>query len=200
MLRRATKRHVETEGEASWIVQKEILDLLQIIDGEFLILAPGEIVLNSSSRTSALSLTREGRLTSDPILQLVRAVRRSREYQEATLAIPRGPIGQGAHDLLVRVSPLGDHGLIVVLIFDESEFRRLDAIRRDFVANISHELKTPIGALSILSEAVLGARDDPAAVSKFASRMQMEAKRLTDLVQEIIDLWTFITQDCFMIN
>jgi len=127
-------------------------------------------------------------LVSTPLLNLVRAVRRSNVFQEATVELPRGPIGQGTHDLLVRVSPIGDQGLIVALIFDDSEFRRLDAIRRDFVANISHELKTPIGALSILSEAVLGASDDKEAVEKFAGRMQIEATRLTDLVQEIINL------------
>jgi two-component system sensor histidine kinase SenX3 len=71
---------------------------------------------------------------------------------------------------------------------DESEAQRVHEVRRDFVANISHELKTPIGALSLLSEAVLGAKDDSEAVTKFASRMQIEAKRLTDLVQEIIQL------------
>jgi two-component system, OmpR family, sensor histidine kinase SenX3 len=80
------------------------------------------------------------------LLNLVRAVRRSGVMQEATLELPRGPIGAGTHDLLVRVTPLGDDGLIAVLIFDDSEIRRLDSIRRDFVANISHELKTPIGA------------------------------------------------------
>lgn len=165
-----------------------VLDLLHIIDAEFLILAPGEVVLRSSAHSEALSLVKEGRLVSDPILALVRAVRRSREYQEATVELPRGPVGEGTHDLLVRVSPLGDRGLVVVLIFDDSEYRRLDAIRRDFIANISHELKTPIGALSILSEAVLGASDDPEAIVKFATRMQAEAKRLSDLVQEIIDL------------
>lgn len=165
-----------------------VLDLLHIIDAEFLVLAPGEAVLRSSTHSEALSLVKEGRLVSDPILALVRAVRRSREYQEATVELPRGPIGAGTHDLLVRVSPLGDRGLVVVLIFDDSEYRRLDAIRRDFIANISHELKTPIGALSILSEAVLGASDDPQSIVKFATRMQMEAKRLSDLVQEIIDL------------
>jgi two-component system sensor histidine kinase SenX3 len=61
-------------------------------------------------------------------------------------------------------------------------------MRRDFVANISHELKTPIGALSILAEAVLEAADDPAAIKKFASRMQIEAVRLSELVQEVINL------------
>jgi two-component system sensor histidine kinase SenX3 len=61
-------------------------------------------------------------------------------------------------------------------------------MRRDFVANISHELKTPIGALSILAEAVLEASDDPVAIKKFASRMQIEATRLSELVQEVINL------------
>jgi two-component system sensor histidine kinase SenX3 len=78
--------------------------------------------------------------------------------------------------------------MILVLISDESEARRIEAVRRDFVANVSHELKTPIGALGLLSEAILGAKDQPDAVAKFASRMQNEAKRLTELVQEIIDL------------
>jgi two-component system sensor histidine kinase SenX3 len=165
-----------------------VLDLLQIIDAEFLVLAPGEVVLRSSTHSGALALVKDGRLVSDPILALVRAVRRSREYQEGTVELPRGPVGEGTHDLLVRVSPLGDQGLVMVLIFDDSEYRRLDAIRRDFIANISHELKTPIGALSILSEAVLGASEDPKAIVKFATRMQMEAKRLSELVQEIIDL------------
>ncbi|MDP1712378.1 MAG: HAMP domain-containing sensor histidine kinase [Candidatus Nanopelagicaceae bacterium] len=185
MLRR---RRTSTEIRPTWDVPSGIIDLLQIVDAEYLVLAPGEVILDSSKRTEALGLSRDGRLVSDQVLPLVRAARRSRQYQEATVALPRGPIGEGTHDLQVRVSPIGEQGLIVVLIFDESEFRRLDAIRRDFIANISHELKTPIGALSILSEAVLGARDDPDAIVKFATRMQTEAKRLSDLVQEIIDL------------
>ena len=66
--------------------------------------------------------------------------------------------------------------------------RRLTELKNDFISNITHELKTPIGALSLLSEAVLGAKNDPEAVEKFANRMQTESKRLTDLVQEIINL------------
>lgn len=182
------RRRVRTESQPSSQIPEGILDVLQILDAEYLILAAGEVVISSSNRIDALSLIREGRLSSPPVLTLVRAVRRSNQYQEATLALPRGPIGEGTHDLLVRVSTLGDHDLVLVLIFDDSEFRRLDAIRRDFVANISHELKTPIGALLILSEAVLGASDDPEAIVKFATRMQIEAKRLSGLVQEIINL------------
>jgi two-component system sensor histidine kinase SenX3 len=182
------RQRVATPSQSIGIIPEGIFDVLQILDAEYLILAAGEVVISSSNRVHALSLIKDGRLTSPPVLGLVRTVRRSKKYQEATLALPRGPIGGGTHNVLVRVSALGEHDLILVLIFDDSEFRRLDAIRRDFVANISHELKTPIGALSILSEAVLGASEDPEAIVRFATRMQMEAKRLSDLVQEIINL------------
>jgi two-component system sensor histidine kinase SenX3 len=165
-----------------------IVDLLEVVDAEYLLLAPGEIVIRASDASTILGMVRDGKLVSDEILNIVRACRRSQIAQEATIELPRGPIGEGTHNLLVRVAPIGNQGVIAVLIFDDSEFRRLDAVRRDFVANISHELKTPIGALSILSEAVLEASDDPIAITRFATRMQTEAKRLSDLVQEIINL------------
>ena len=165
-----------------------LVNVLDVIDAEYLILEPGEIVLRNSRDIHSLSLIRDDKLNSEQILNLVRAVRRSNKYQEATLELPRGPVGAGTHELLVRVSLVGSDGLVLVLIFDDSEFRRLDAVRRDFVANISHELKTPIGALLLLSEAVMGASEDPQAVTKFATRMQIEAGRLSDLVQEIINL------------
>ena len=165
-----------------------IVDLLEVVDAEYLLLASGEIVIRASDASTTLGMVRDGKLVSDEILNIVRACRRSQIAQEATIELPRGPIGEGTHNLLVRVAPIGNQGVIAVLIFDDSEFRRLDAVRRDFVANISHELKTPIGALSILSEAVLEASDDPVAITRFASRMQTEAKRLSDLVQEIINL------------
>ena len=76
----------------------------------------------------------------------------------------------------------------LVLVEDLTEARRIEAVRRDFVANVSHELKTPVGALSLLPEAVMDACDDPEAVTRFAGRMQAEAARLSQLVQEIIEL------------
>lgn len=187
--RRAKSQLASASLQSDELVLPEgIADVLSIVDAEYLILAPGEIVVQSSIGVGALSLIKDGRLNSDRLVTLVRAVRRSGVYQEATVELPRGPVGAGTHDLLVRVTPIGNHGLVLTLIFDDSELRRLDSVRRDFVANISHELKTPIGALSILSEAVLGASDDPQAIVKFASRMQLEAKRLNNLVQEIINL------------
>ena len=163
-------------------------DLLRAIDAESIVLTSSDQVIYYSDGIATFNLIKDERIQNKELINLVRAVRRSGIQQDATIELPRGPIGAGTHDLLVRVTSIGDAGLIAILIFDDSEMRRLDSIRRDFVANISHELKTPIGALSILSEAVLDASNDPEAIAKFASRMQSEAKRLSDLVQEIINL------------
>ena len=163
-------------------------DLLHAIDAESVVVTSNDKVIYYSDGITTFNLIKDERIQNKELSNLVRAVRRSGAQQDATIELPRGPIGAGTHDLLVRVTSIGDEGLIAILIFDDSEMRRLDSIRRDFVANISHELKTPIGALSILSEAVLDASNDPEAIAKFASRMQSEAKRLSDLVQEIINL------------
>ena len=169
-------------------VSPAMATLLSNIDAEAIIIGQGDAIIYISENVNNFNLIRDNRIQNDSLQHLVRAVRRSGNIQEATMELPRGPLGTGTHDLLVRVIPLESDGLICVLIFDDSEMRRLDSIRRDFVANISHELKTPIGALSILSEAVLGASDDPEAIVRFATRMQTESKRLSDLVQEIINL------------
>lgn len=165
-----------------------LLETLNLLDGDSMILAPGEIPIFITPGVQTLGILKDGRIQSSELLATVRVVRRTHNQQVGTIEIPRGPIGEGKHELTVKVLPLTKDDLVLVLISDESEAQRVHDVRRDFVANISHELKTPIGALSLLSEAVLGSKDDPASVVKFATRMQSEAKRLTDLVQEIIQL------------
>jgi two-component system sensor histidine kinase SenX3 len=187
-LRTAQVEFTNSAGLSTGQIPESVIDLLKLFDAENIVIGNGEIVISHSEGISTFNLIRDQHLNSESLLRLVRAARRSGQTQEVTMELPRGPIGAGTHDLLVRVSLLGEDGFVVILIFDDSEMRRLDSIRRDFVANISHELKTPIGALSILSEAVLGASNDPEAVTRFATRMQAEATRLTDLVQEIINL------------
>ena len=187
-LRTAQVEFTNSAGLSTGQIPESVINLLKLFDAENIVIGNGEIVISHSEGISTFNLIRDQHLNSESLLRLVRAARRSGQTQEVTMELPRGPIGAGTHDLLVRVSLLGEDGFVVILIFDDSEMRRLDSIRRDFVANISHELKTPIGALSILSEAVLGASNDPEAVTRFATRMQAEATRLTDLVQEIINL------------
>jgi two-component system sensor histidine kinase SenX3 len=165
-----------------------LLETLDLLDGDSMILAPGEVPLFITSGVETLGILKDGRIQSSELIATVRVVRRTHNQQVGVIEIPRGPIGEGKHELTVKVLPLTKDDLVLVLISDESEAQRVHDVRRDFVANISHELKTPIGALSLLSEAVLGSKDDPESVVKFATRMQSEAKRLTDLVQEIIQL------------
>jgi two-component system sensor histidine kinase SenX3 len=165
-----------------------LLQTLAQLDQDAIILAPGEVTIFATEGIDKLGLHRDGRLQSPELIALIRVVRREGLAQTGKIELPRGPIGEGVRDLTVKVLPLGQDDLILILISDESEAARVHEVRRDFVANISHELKTPIGALSLLSEAVLSAKDDPGSVTKFATRMQHEAKRLTDLVQEIINL------------
>jgi two-component system sensor histidine kinase SenX3 len=165
-----------------------LLETLSLLDGDSMILAPGEIPLFITPGIETLGVLKDERIQSSELLATIRVVRRTHSQQVGKIDFPRGPIGEGKHELTVKVLPLTKDDLVLVLISDESEAQRVHDVRRDFVANISHELKTPIGALSLLSEAVLGAKDDPEAVVKFATRMQSEAKRLTDLVQEIINL------------
>ena len=181
-------RKVASENNVNHGLPDVLIKTLQSLEVESIILIPGEEILFQSQGISGFGLMKDDRITSEDLLALVRVVRRKNETHRGTLELARGPIGGGKRQLDVSVSPLNDQGMVLVLISDESEARRIEAVRRDFVANVSHELKTPIGALGLLSEAILGAKDQPDAVVKFASRMQNEAKRLTELVQEIIDL------------
>ncbi|HEX2381714.1 MAG TPA: ATP-binding protein [Acidimicrobiales bacterium] len=75
----------------------------------------------------------------------------------------------------------------VVLIDDVSERRRLEAVRRDFVANISHELKTPVGALSLLAETLLG-EEDADVVGRLAERILAEALRVGRTIDDLLEL------------
>jgi two-component system sensor histidine kinase SenX3 len=178
----------DLEAPEPRILPEMLLETLNLLEGDSMILAPGEIPLFITPGVETLGILKDGRIQSSELLATVRVVRRTHNQQVGTIEIPRGPIGEGKHELTVKVLPLTKDDLVLVLISDESEAQRVHDVRRDFVANISHELKTPIGALSLLSEAVLGSKDDPVSVVKFATRMQSEAKRLTDLVQEIIQL------------
>ena len=92
--------------------------------------------------------------------------------------------------LFVSAMPLrlegNDYGS-VALVDDITEPQRLDAMRRDFVANISHELRTPMGALSLLAETLVG-ETDPEVVSRLAVRVQAEAIRLSDIMDDLLEL------------
>lgn len=96
---------------------------------------------------------------------------------------------QEATAVKVEATPIGISGHVALFLEDLSRSRLVDAVRRDFVANVSHELKTPVGALALLAEAIVAGYDsDPAEVRHFAERMKHESSRLARLVQDLIDL------------
>src|SRR5215203_5335529 len=159
--------------------------VLDVLSSSAVIVGPHDEVLEATTTARSQGLARGSRVAVPEVLDLVRSVRRERAIRGLDLEIVRGR-GATSH-LRVRVAPLPDD-LVVVLADDQTYARRIEETRRDFVVNISHELKTPIGAISLLAEAVEDAADDPPAVRKFAGRLSVESARLTDLVSQIIDL------------
>src|ERR1700732_3816450 len=88
----------------------------------------------------------------------------------------------------VRLLAEEDRRFAVIYVFDDSEVARMEATRRDFVANVSHELKTPVGAMGLLAEALLESADDPETVRRFGDKMHLESQRLANMVTELIEL------------
>ncbi|MEO1065299.1 MAG: ATP-binding protein [Actinomycetota bacterium] len=98
--------------------------------------------------------------------------------------------GPPRRSLRVIGRPLVTDGVLVGAIgyvLDESETERIHAVRRDFVANLSHELKTPIGAVSLLAE-TLQDEDDPDVRRRLLERTQREALRMADIVDDLLEL------------
>ncbi|MEU4151813.1 ATP-binding protein [Streptomyces sp. NPDC026659] len=185
---RDQKRHTRTSLHTDAVLPPGVDTVLSVLRSSAVVLDEADAVVKASSAAYALGLVRGGKLAVEPMLQMARDTRRDGEIRQVELDLPRRGTGRGeALAVSARVAPLGSR-LVLLLVEDLTEARRIEAVRRDFVANVSHELKTPTGALSLLSEAVMDASDDPEAVQRFAGRMQIEATRLTNLVQELIDL------------
>ncbi len=168
------------------MVPPGVAAVLSVLRSSALVVGPDDEVLKASAPAHMLGIVRGSRLAVNDLVEMVHLVRRDGQIREGELVQRRGRSGP-ARNVTARVAPLGSR-LVLVLVEDRTRERRVDAIRRDFVANVSHELKTPVGALNLLAEAVAEAADDPEAVTRFASRMQKESERLTRLVQQIIEL------------
>ena len=164
-----------------------VADVLVVLRSSGIVVDSADEVINNSPAAVAYGLVRGTELVHEELRHLARQVRRDGVIREARLDLPRGPLGQGHTVMHARVAPLGASH-VLLLVEDHTQAARVEEVRRDFIANVSHELKTPVGGLALLAEAVLDARDDPEAVERFASRMQVESARLAQLVKEIVDL------------
>ena len=151
-----------------------IADVLAVLRSSAIVLDSADAVVNNSPAAVAYGLVRGQDLTQPELLELARQVRRDGVIREVELELPKGPAGRPGLVVGARVAPLGSEH-VLLLVEDRTEARRLEEVRRDFVANVCHELKTPVGGLALLAEAVLDAHDDPEAVARFAQRMQVES-------------------------
>ncbi|MDY0945580.1 ATP-binding protein [Frigoribacterium sp. CFBP9039] len=162
--------------------------VLDALESAGVVVDPSGNVLKASPRALQLGLvSAQQHLVHAEIEDLVALARREGEPQADELTLARLPGSEATFVLGVRVAPLGGR-YVLVLAEDRSEGRRLDDMRRDFVANISHELKTPIGAVGLLAEALESASSDPEQVRHFAKSLTREAGRLGRLTQDIIEL------------
>ncbi|WGW12542.1 ATP-binding protein [Saxibacter everestensis] len=162
-------------------------EVLAVLPSAAIVVDAGDDVVKASPTAYTFGLVRGHALASEKLLDLVGRVRQRGLIEELDFEHARGPASKSVRLLHARIAPVGPR-YVLVLCDDHTEARRVEDIRRDFVANVSHELKTPIGAISLLAEAVSDASDDAEAVKRFGERMQRESRRLSSLVKEIIDL------------
>lgn len=168
-------------------ISDDVVSLLGILPMASLVVDAEGNVLRTTPRAEALGLVRRDALAVADVHDLIRACVERGVPQDREIRVRRPPLGRGMLDLRATVMPLTT-GTYVVLVEDLAEERRVDAVRRDFVANVSHELKTPVGALALLAEAILSSADDAESVQRFAERMIVESSRLSSLINDIIEL------------
>ena len=162
-------------------------EVLAVVGRAFVVVDAVDGVVRASPAAYAYGLVRGHTVVHKELLDMTAGVRRDGVILEKQLELPRSPLGQGTIIVQIRAAMLGEE-FILLLADDRTEITRTEEIRNDFVANVSHELKTPVGAISLLAEALESSADDELAVRRFAKRMHKESGRLAALVQDIIEL------------
>jgi two-component system sensor histidine kinase SenX3 len=183
----AARRGQRAVRVATAAVPDGVDQVIDVLGSAGVVLDPSNTVLKASPGAFAFGLVSNQALVHPELATLVDEVRRYGEPLTREITIARGPFGEAQIYLLVRVARLGAR-YVLLLAEDHTESVRLEEVRKDFIANISHELKTPIGAVGLLAEALDYASDDPTQVRRFAKQLTQEADRLAKITQEIIEL------------
>lgn len=182
---RAKRQDLIEELEAVG-AQESLLDSFEVLSTPTVLIDGLNTIIGATESAKNLGFIRDLTIKSPELVDLVRQARRKGEAQAQELQIASGLSNQTLF-VNLRAGLLSD-GKVLLTIDDLTDSKRLDDTRRDFIANISHELKTPIGAISLLSEALQDAADDPEMAKKFSKDLHRESQRLAHLVQDIIEL------------
>ncbi|MGM7699687.1 sensor histidine kinase [Microbacterium sp. A84] len=183
----AYRARAKVVEESAATVPQGTADVLDSMDDAACVIDTSGLVLATSHAAARFGIDVGATLDNQELRQLVRTVRSTGASTTETMRITRPGVSLDPRLVSARASTLGPR-LTLLIIRDVTEQERLDQVRRDFVANTSHELKTPVGAVSLLAEAIESAADDPAQVRIFAARISAEASRLGQLTGRIMSL------------
>lgn len=190
----AYRARARVEQQTSTVVPSGITDVLDSMDDAACVVDSSGLVLAASQAATRFGIEVGATLDHPELRQLVRSVRSAGGTKTDSLRITRGGVSLDPRLVSARASVLGAR-MVLLIIRDVTEQERLDQMRRDFVANTSHELKTPVGAVSLLAEAIESAADDPPQVRIFAARISAEAGRLAQLTGRIMSLSRLQAED-----
>lgn len=172
-------------GDAAKI-SPQLSELLDVLSTASVLVDTNGLVVRASSSALALGLVQSHMLVHRPLSELVDRARGRKDAVDAEYDLITGLRGERSY-VYARAGRV-DNNLVLLLVDDRTESKRLEDTRRDFIANISHELKTPIAAIGLLAEALEDGVNDPQIVSRFATNLRRESERLGELVQDIIQL------------
>ena len=184
----------EPPVEATDDLPAEVIDLLTALPSSGIVLDARQAVVACSPMAVSHGLVRGTSVSHPALLALARRALVEEGVVEEQLGLPRGPRADARRVVKARSMRIGRRHVLLI-VEDRSHAFLVEEVRRDFLANVSHELKTPVGGLMLLAEAVKDARDDPDAVGRFAKRMRKETRRLDQLVSDIVQLSRLQSED-----
>jgi two-component system sensor histidine kinase SenX3 len=186
VLTRGNRKKQLEDIEAERAIPEGAVEILDLLASAGVIINGSNTVVRATNGALALGLVQNRLLIHSELVRLVELVRGTGKNHAIEAELSTGLRGETIW-VQARAARM-DNNNVMLLVEDRTEAKRLEETRRDFVANISHELKTPIGAIGLLAEALQTGKDDPELVNKFAGNLYKESRRLGSLVKEIIQL------------